>query len=60
MQDLITASEAAKILDRPERTVKYQAKRDKLPVVAKLPGATGAYLFDRAAIEAIADSEAAA
>ena len=52
--DLITAGEVARILRRPERTVKWQARRGSLPTVTKLATRTGAYLFDRAAIEAIA------
>lgn len=56
---LISVSEVSRILDRPTRTVKEQAKRGVLPTVGKLPGLTGAYLFDRAAIEALAEAGAA-
>ena len=59
MTDLITVAEAAKLLGRPSRTVLAQASRGRLPFVTKLDGRTGAYLFDRATIEALAEGDAA-
>ena len=54
MPDLITAAEAARLLGRPTRTVVLHAAKGKLPYVTKLDGRTGAYLFDRAVIVALA------
>ena len=59
MTDLITVAEAAKLLGRPSRTVLDQTSKGKLPYVTKLDGRTGAYLFDRATIVAIAEGVAA-
>lgn len=59
MNDLITAAEAAKLLGRPSRTVLDQASKGRLPYVTKLDGRTGAYLFDRETITAIAEGVAA-
>lgn len=60
MTDLITVAEAAKLLGRPTRTVLDAATKGKLPYVTKLDGRTGAYLFDRATIVAIAAEEVTA
>ena len=53
--ELITVPEVARILGRSPRAIKARAKRGTLPYIAKLAGQTGAYLFDRATIEALAD-----
>ncbi|CAB4136963.1 Helix-turn-helix domain containing protein, partial [uncultured Caudovirales phage] len=47
----MTAPEVARRLGKSLATVKRYARAGKLPVILKVPGATGAYLFDRAAIE---------
>lgn len=52
--DVVTAAWVAERLHRPLRTVVRQARDGKLPTVGKLPGRTGAYLFDREAIEEVA------
>ena len=49
--DLITTAEVAAILNYSIQWVNKLAARGDLPVVQKLPKATGAYLFDRAAVE---------
>ncbi|WP_405472349.1 helix-turn-helix domain-containing protein [Paenarthrobacter ilicis] len=51
---LITASDVAQIFDVSIRTVQSRAARGDMPFVFKGPGTTGAYLFDRAQIEALA------
>lgn len=51
--DLITAAEAAARLGVPKRTLLRWAKFGLVPA-AKLPGRTGAYLFDPATIEQLA------
>ena len=48
--DLIGATEAAVLAKANERTVKRAAKSGRLPHVLKMPGKTGAYLFDREAV----------
>jgi hypothetical protein len=58
--ELITATEVAKIIGRDLRTVQRQATAGTLPIVSKLPGATGAFLFDRDVIEALAEGGDAA
>lgn len=52
-QELITTTEVAKLLNRDARTVQRQATSGELPFVSKLPGTTGAFLFDRADIAAL-------
>lgn len=56
----MTAVEVAKALGVSRTTVKRKAANGKLPVAAKVPGGTGAYLFDRATIEALASERGAA
>jgi hypothetical protein len=56
---IVSASWAAKRLGISRRTLLWRAKNDKLPYLAKIDGRTGAYLFDRAAIEALATEVAA-
>lgn len=57
--DLIASPEVAKLLNIDPRTVQRQAERGELPTVGKLPGRTGAFLFDRTVIEALAAERAA-
>lgn len=57
---IVSASWAAKRLGISRRTLLWRAKNDKLPYLAKIDGRTGAYLFDRATIEALAAGEVAA
>lgn len=57
--DLIGTQEAAAILGVSHRTVKRLAQKGKLAHAVKMPGETGAYLFNRADVEALA-AEAAA
>lgn len=57
--DLIASPEVAKLLNIDPRTVQRQAERGELPTVGKLPGRTGAFLFDRTVIEALATERAA-
>ena len=51
-RDIISTTEVAKILGIDPRTVQRKAISGELPTVSKLPGSTGAYLFNRADIEA--------
>lgn len=55
---LITTSEAAVLLGVDATTVQRRARRGILPG-HKMPGRTGAYVFDRATIEGLAEMEAA-
>lgn len=52
--DIITTTEVAKLLRIDARTVQRKATTGELPTVSKLPGETGAYLFDRATILTLA------
>lgn len=58
MTEYMTTPEVAAILKRPLSTVQWQAARGHLPVAMKLPGKSGAYLFARADIAALAAREA--
>lgn len=58
--DLIPTAEAALILGVHIATVTRRAAAGDLPVAMKLPGETGAYLFNRADIEAAAGDKASA
>lgn len=51
----MTTAEVARVLGTSVATVNRRARARLLPVVAKAPGSRGAYLFDRAAIEALAE-----
>ena len=53
--ELIQSAEAAAILGEPQTTFNRKAARGDYPVVTKLAGPTGARLFDKATIVAIAD-----
>lgn len=52
--DLISTSEAARILGRPVATVNRWATEGRLAVALKLPGETGARLYRRVDVEALA------
>lgn len=58
--ELIAATEAASILGKSARTVSRLAEAGRLPVIQKLPGVNGAYLFRRGDVEALRDARAAA
>ena len=58
--DLVGTVEAAEILGWSLPTLKRKARAKDVPYVAKMNGATGAYLFDRKAIEALRDELAKA
>jgi hypothetical protein len=55
MTDLIGSREAAEILGWSLAKVKREALNGALPVALKMDGGTGAYLFDRGAITALAE-----
>ena len=55
--DLISAAEAAQILRISVRAVQHRIAAGSLPA-QKLPGKTGAYILDRAEVEAIAKAAA--
>lgn len=57
---LIGCSEAAAILGWSITKVKRETGARRLPIEGKLPGQTGAYLFDRATVERIAANRARA
>lgn len=62
--DLITSFEAGLILRKSARTVQRMARTEEnpegvLPVVTKLPGPNGAYLFRRSDVRALASEGAA-
>ena len=57
--DLLGASEAAELTGYSVRTIKRLALSGKLPHVHKLPGANGAYLFNREDVERLAQERAA-
>lgn len=52
--ELIVVSEAAAILERDTRTVHRMVQRGALTAVRKFPGLRGAYLLQRAEVEALA------
>lgn len=54
--DLITTADAARILSVHVATVSRMVARGDLTPTVKVPGKTGAFLFSREAIEAIAKS----
>lgn len=55
--DLIGAAEAARILDVDRTTVSLWARIGKLTPAVRLPGRTGAVLFDRSDVEALLEPE---
>lgn len=60
LDDLITATEAGRLLDKSARTVSRLAEAGQLPFVQKLAGPRGAYLFRRTEIEKLAAAQGAA
>ena len=54
---LISTAEAAAILDCHVRTIHRLVEAGRLAPAAKVPGRTGAYLFNRADVVAIADTD---
>lgn len=57
---LIGVSEAADRLNVSARTIQRWAQNGELPYATQMPGATGAYVFELAAIEAFAATRGAA
>ncbi len=53
-EHLLTAAEAAQRIGMPLRTFQYHAAVGNVTHALKLPGATGAYLFDAEAVDAFA------
>lgn len=49
--DLMTAAQAAEVLGCSQRTVARMAEDGRLTPALKLPGETGAYLFEPAEVE---------
>lgn len=56
--DLITADQAAEVIGVNRRTVTKWADNGRLPEAMRLPGGTGARLFDRAEVERVASEHA--
>jgi predicted site-specific integrase-resolvase len=59
-EHLIPAAQAKDILGVDVRTVHRMARSGLLPSAMKIPGKTGAWLFDRSEVERIAAQRAAA
>ncbi|MHB9004441.1 MAG: helix-turn-helix domain-containing protein [Coriobacteriia bacterium] len=55
----MTTTEVAALLGKQPRTIQRQADAGLLPTIAKLPGKTGAWLFDRDAIASLSAERAA-
>ena len=55
----MTTTEVAALLGKQPRTIQRQADAGLLPTIAKLPGKTGAWLFDRDAIASLSTERAA-
>ena len=51
-RDLLTVAQLARLRGESITTVKRKAKAGKIPVAMKVPGRTGAYLFDPSAVAA--------
>ena len=58
-QTYMKASEAAGVLGVSVATVKRMAADGRLPHVVKVPGETGAYLFDPAVVQLVAQQKKA-
>lgn len=58
--DLVAVSEVAALLGKSVRTVHRMIQAGELKPVMKIGGGTGAYLFQRAEIEAAIEQRAAA
>lgn len=59
-RDLIGSTEAAAITGADARTIQRWAATGTLAPAVKLPGRTGAYLFHRADVEALATRKSVA
>jgi excisionase family DNA binding protein len=59
MENVIGTTEAAEVLDVDPATVTRMVKDGRL-TARKLPGATGAYVFDLAVVERLRDARTAA
>ncbi len=57
--DLVSTSEAAEMLKITPKTISRYAQDGRLRPATKLPGLTGAYLFNRTDIEALAEFKSA-
>lgn len=55
----VGSAEAAELLGWSRAKVKREAQHGRIPVALKMPGETGAYLFDRIAIEQLVAERAA-
>ena len=53
---LLSTAQVAVMLGKSTATVKRMALAGTLPPAIKLPGETGAYLFDRADVERLLDT----
>lgn len=58
MSDLLTTAQAAEIVGKSVPTVNRWAAEGVLTPAHKLPGRTGAYLFERAEVERVRDEYA--
>ncbi len=54
MTELLTTAEVAERLQTTPRTINRWASSGRLPVALRLPGATGANLFDPEVVDAFA------
>lgn len=60
MQHLIGTAEASRILGKSHRTIHRMVADGRLPVALTAPGGfVGAFMFDRADVEALLDEEVA-
>jgi predicted DNA-binding transcriptional regulator AlpA len=55
-RDLIGTAEAAEVAGVSVPTIKRVARMLRLPIAVRMPGRTGALLFERADVEAYRDS----
>ena len=59
MSDLLMTAQAAEIVGKSVPTINRWAAEGVLPPAQKLPGRTGAYLFERSEVERVRDEYAA-
>lgn len=57
--ELIGSREACRLLDIDKSTLSRWVESGRLPLVQKMPGANGAFVFSRATVERIAGERAA-
>lgn len=57
--ELLTASQVGRLIDRSGRTVVRLAENGEIPIAAKLRGPNGAYLFRASDAEKLAEAWAA-